>query len=87
MSIRMTKSTEVTVGTFQGSLQNGVSVSKLETTLSTLNLNDNVAVAKEVDRCNDRCRDNDVDVDIKALKTAKGGATTIQTINAGFRIS
>lgn len=85
MSIRMTKSTEVTVGTFQNQLSNGLGVSQLESTLQNLDVSDSTAVAKEVRRCNRRCSGNDVDVDVSAIKTING-ASSVSNISMSFKL-
>lgn len=86
MGLKIAKDIELTVTSFKGELRGGLSVKEFEKRLESLDPANPEELAKDVERCNDRCDDNDVDVQAK-ITDLSGEQETVHMIKFKGRIS
>jgi len=86
MGLKVRKGIELTVTSFKGELRGGLSVKEFEERLESLDPANPEGLAKDLERCNDRCDDNDVEVQAK-ITDLSGEQETVHMISFKGRMS
>lgn len=86
MGINITKRTQVEVSAFEESVGK-ISIKEIESSMEAIDVNKPETVAKAVKRCNDRCKDNEVDLELEVLRPVQGsGPDKTEKISLAFHL-
>jgi len=72
MGININKISDVSASSFVDK-SNKISIKEIEASMEQIDVNNPETVQKAVERCNNRCSDNDVDLELSILRPQTGG--------------
>lgn len=68
LNFKIMKVKEIKLNYGEARFDGGLTVNELQKVLTNMNWENQEQVAREVNRCNDRCSDNEVEVEVPVLK-------------------
>lgn len=86
MALVNVKDVTFVVDQYDTALRSGLTVAQLVTTMQTLDMNNQTAVYAAIRRCNNRCNENVINVNLATVRASGTAPEDVQVINFNFKI-